>query len=105
MQQNNLTLQNQLFETNKIEEENYTFIESDGRMYGIKTCNVLEILKIMELDYSNFVNDAKLILSYKNPHAIAMYFQSGKLTLQNCLNISLRKLNLSESRAYPYGKI
>jgi len=53
---------------------------------------------LVEQDY--FTSDAKLILSYKNRHAIAMYFQSSKLTNQNCLNISLRKLNATDSRTF-----
>ena len=66
MQQNNLILQNQLFEQNKPEEENYTFIEVDSKTYAVKTSNVLEILKIMELDYPNVMPSCILgILKYE----------------------------------------
>ena len=35
------------------DDENYTIIEVDSKTYGIKTKSVLEIVKIMELDYPN----------------------------------------------------
>ena len=52
------------------------------------------------IDEDYFARDAKMILGYKNQHAIAMYFQSNKLNNTNCLNISLRSLNTSESKIF-----
>lgn len=37
----------------KKESENFTLVEINGKTYGIKTENVLEIVKVMELDYPN----------------------------------------------------
>ncbi len=47
-----------------------------------------------------FERDAKLILGYKNQHSVEMYFQSSKFNSSNCLNISLRRLNVSESKIF-----
>lgn len=47
-----------------------------------------------------FERDAKMVLGYKNQHSIAMYFQTTKLNNNNCLNISLRSLNASESKIF-----
>jgi len=47
-----------------------------------------------------FENDAKMVLGYKNQHSVAMYFQTNKLNNDNCLNISLRSLNTSESKIF-----
>ena len=52
------------------------------------------------VDEDYFARDAKMILGYKNQHAIAMYFQSNKLDNANCLNISLRSFNTSESKNF-----
>ncbi len=52
------------------------------------------------VDEDYFARDAKMILGYKNQHAIAMYFQSNKLDNDNCLNISLRSYNASESKNF-----
>ena len=78
------------------QRKNVVFMIDDFDLIDESSYGFLKYL--VEEDY--FVSDAKLILSYKNPHAVAMYFQSSKLTAQNCLNISLRKLNLSESRTF-----
>ena len=47
-----------------------------------------------------FERDAKMVLGYKNQHSISMYFQTNKLNNNNCLNISLRSLNSSESKIF-----
>lgn len=47
-----------------------------------------------------FERDAKMVLGYKNQHSISMYFQTNKLNNNNCLNISLRALNTSESKIF-----
>lgn len=47
-----------------------------------------------------FERDAKMVLGYKNQHSISMYFQTNKLNNNNCLNISLRSLNTSESKIF-----
>ncbi len=47
-----------------------------------------------------FERDAKMVLGYKNQHSVAMYFQTNKLTNDNCLNISLRCFNVSESKIF-----
>ena len=53
MQENNLILNS----INSIEEivensENYTLFEVDSRIYAIKTKNVLEIIRVIDMDYS-----------------------------------------------------
>jgi len=127
MEHNNLTLQNQLFEQNTKEEENYTFIEIDNKTYGIKTSNVLEILKIMELDYPNALPSCILgILKYeetpvgvidlreifKNKRII--YDLSAKLLIlktENSINAiivdkvtDIKKLDKSKIHPLPYSK-
>lgn len=47
-----------------------------------------------------FERDAKMVLGYKNQHSISMYFQTNKLNNSNCLNISLRSYNTSESKIF-----
>lgn len=47
-----------------------------------------------------FERDAKMVLGYKNQHSISMYFQTNKLNNNNCLNISLRSYNTSESKIF-----
>ena len=54
MQNNNLILNS----INSLEEivensENYTLIEIDSKIYAIKTKNVLEIIKVIDMDYSH----------------------------------------------------
>ena len=78
------------------QRKNVVFMIDDFDLIDESSYGFLKYL--VEEDY--FVSDAKLILSYKNPHAVAMYFQSSKLTSQNCLNISLRKLNATECRSF-----
>ena len=53
---------------------------------------------LVEQDYFN--KNAKMILAYKNRHSIAIYFQTNKLNNENCLNISLRQYNTSESKIF-----
>ena len=54
MSETNLTLNNSNFlEEVKDENENYTLIEVCSKKYAIKTKNVLEIVQVMELDYSH----------------------------------------------------
>ena len=53
---------------------------------------------LVNSDY--FERNAKMIIAYKNQHSVAMYFQSNKLNNSNCLNISLRRLNMSESKIF-----
>ncbi len=54
--QNNITVSDRNFiETNESQnlDEYYTLIEINEKIFGIKTKNVLEIVKVMELDYPN----------------------------------------------------
>ena len=56
MFENNLILNSASLQEIDIEEENsenYTLIEINARKYAIKTKNVLEIVKVVELDYSH----------------------------------------------------
>lgn len=54
MQENNLTLSEQNFlELPSENSKNYTLIEINSQKYGIKTEDVLEIVKVMELDTSH----------------------------------------------------
>jgi len=127
MQQNNLILQNQLLQQNQIEEENYTFIEIDNKNYAIKTSNVLEILKIMELDYPNVMPSCILgILKYEqSPIGVidlreifknkrVVYDLSAKLLVlktENSINAiicdkvtDIKKLDKKKIHALPYSK-
>lgn len=52
------------------------------------------------VDEGYFERDAKMILGYKNRHSVAMYFQSGKLSSDNCLNISLKSFNSSDCKNF-----
>ena len=127
MQQNNLILQNQLFETSKPDEENYTFIEIDNKIYAVKTINVLEILKIMELDYPNVMPSCILgILKYEQtPVGVIdlrevfkekriVYDLSAKLLIlktEKSINaiicdkvIDIKKLDKSKIHPLPYNK-
>ena len=127
MQQNNLILQNQLFEQNTIEEENYTFVEIDSKTYAIQTSNVLEILKIMELDCPNIMPSCILgILKYEqSPVGVIdlrevfkskriVYDLSAKLLILKAANqlnaiicdkvIDIKKLDKSKIHPFPYSK-
>ncbi len=54
MQENNLILNNiNPLEEIKEDSENYTLIEIGSKMYAIKTKNVLEIIKVIDMDYSH----------------------------------------------------
>ena len=54
MQENNLILNNiNPLEEIKENSENYTLIEIGSKMYAIKTKNVLEIIKVIDMDYSH----------------------------------------------------
>ncbi len=53
---------------------------------------------LVEQNY--FKNDAKLLLTYKDKHSISVYFQTNKLDASQCLNISLRSFNTSESKIF-----
>ena len=54
MQDNNLILNNiNPLEEIKENNENYTLIEIDSKIYAIKTKNVLEIIKVIDMDYSH----------------------------------------------------
>ena len=52
------------------------------------------------VDENYFEHNAKMILGYRNPHSVAMYFQSNKLTNTNCLNISLWIMNGLECKEF-----
>ena len=127
MEQNNLILQNQRFEPQAIEEENYTFIEIDEKIYAVKTSNVLEILKIMELDYPNIMPSCVLgILKYdQSPVGVIdlreifkdkriVYDLSAKLLVIKTKEtisaiicdkvIDIKKLDKSKIHPLPYGK-
>ena len=78
------------------QRKNIIFIIDDFDLIDESSYGFLKHL----VDEDYFARDAKMILGYKNQHAIAMYFQSNKLDNNNCLNISLRSLNASESKNF-----
>ena len=78
------------------QKRNVIFIIDDFDLIDESSYGFLKYL--VENDY--FAHDAKMILGYKNEHSIAIYFQTNKLNNNNCLNISLRKLNTSESKIF-----
>ena len=127
MQQNNLVLQNQLLEQTETEEENYTIIEIEDKIYAVKTSNVIEIIKIAELDYPNIMPSCILgILKYEqSPVGVIdlreifknkriVYDLSAKiivLKVKDCLSaiicdnvVDIKKLDKSKIRPLPYGK-
>ena len=78
------------------QRKNVIFIIDDFDLIDESSYGFLKHL----VDEDYFARDAKMILGYKNQHAIAMYFQSNKLDNNNCLNISLRSYNASESKNF-----
>ena len=78
------------------ERKNVIFIIDDFDLLDESSFSFLKYL--VESDY--FATDAKMILGYKNPHSISLYFQSSKLDSNNCLNISLKTQTMPESRAF-----
>lgn len=77
-------------------KKNIVFIIDDFDLIDESSYGFLKFL----VEEGFFDNDAKMVLSYKNQHSVSMYFQTNKLTNQNCLNISLRTLNTSESKTF-----
>ncbi|MBQ2984336.1 MAG: AAA family ATPase [Candidatus Gastranaerophilales bacterium] len=76
--------------------KNIIFIIDDFDLIDESSYGFLKYL--VQEDY--FEKNAKLILGYKNEHSIAIYFQTNKLNNNNCLNISLRKLTIQESKSF-----
>lgn len=77
-------------------KKNVIFIIDDFDLIDESSYGFLKHL--VNEDY--FEHDAKMVLGYKNQHSISMYFQTSKLNNNNCLNISLRSLNTSESKIF-----
>jgi len=84
-----------IFEAIK-QKRNVVFIIDDFDLIDESSYGFLKYL--VEDNY--FEQNAKMLLSYKNQHSITMYFQTNSLSETNCLNISLRTLNVSESRTF-----
>ena len=92
--QNNIVVSDKNFiETNKKDDnsEYYTLIEINQKIFGIKTQNVLEIVKVMELDYPNKMPSCILgIVEYEqNPIGVIdlrEVFKNKRIVLQNCGN-------------------
>ncbi len=124
---NNLTLQSQnlLQEIKEEESEIYTLIEIDNKVYAIETKKVLEIVKIMELDYPYALPSCVLgIMDYEqSPVAVidlrevlknerVVYNLSAKILVlktQNsttaliCDNVKdVKKISLSKIKNIPY---
>ena len=78
------------------QKRNVIFIIDDFDLIDESSYGFIKYL----VDNDYFAHDAKMILGYKNEHSITIYFQSNKLNNNNCLNISLRKLNTSESKIF-----
>ena len=78
------------------QKKNVIFIIDDFDL--IDESSFAFIKHLVNEDY--FERNAKLILSYKNSHSIAIYFQSNKLNSSNCLNISLSSFNHQESKEF-----
>ena len=77
-------------------EITYKYLKDDFDLIDESSYGFLKHL--VNSDY--FERNAKMIIAYKNQHSVAMYFQSNKLNNSNCLNISLRRLNMSESKIF-----
>ncbi len=78
------------------QKKNIIFIIDDFDLIDESSYGFLKYL----VNENYFERDAKLVLGYKNQHSISMYFQTNKLNNNNCLNISLRSLNTSESKIF-----
>ena len=78
------------------QKKNLIFIIDDFDLIDESSYGFLKFL----VTENYFERDAKLVLGYKNQHSISMYFQTDKLNNNNCLNISLRSLNSSESKIF-----
>jgi len=78
------------------QHKNIVFIIDDFDLIDESSFGFLKHL----VDENYFEHNAKLILGYKNSHSVAMYFQSNKLTNANCLNISLRSMNIFECKEF-----
>ncbi|MBQ8634518.1 hypothetical protein IJ425_00005, partial [bacterium] len=76
--------------------KNVIFIIDDFDLIDESSYGFLKYL----VNENYFERDAKIVLGYKNQHSIAMYFQTNKLNNNNCLNISLKCLNASESKIF-----
>lgn len=77
-------------------KKNIIFIIDDFDLIDESSYGFLKYL----VNENYFERDAKMVLGYKNQHSVSMYFQTNKLNNNNCLNISLRALNTSESRIF-----
>ena len=128
--QNNIVVSDKNFiETNKKDDnsEYYTLIEINQKIFGIKTQNVLEIVKVMELDYPNKMPSCILgIVEYEqNPIGVidlrevfknkrTVYDLSAKIlilkTEKNVVSIicdkvlDIKKLNQEKIHMLPYQK-
>lgn len=77
-------------------KKNIIFIIDDFDLIDESSYGFLKYL----VNEGYFERDAKMVLGYKNQHSVSMYFQTNKLNNNNCLNISLRALNTSESKIF-----
>ena len=77
-------------------KKNVVFIVDDFDLIDESSYGFLKYL----ISENYFETGAKLVVGYKNQHSISMYFQSSKLNSNNCLNISLKSLNASESKIF-----
>ncbi|MBR5303784.1 MAG: hypothetical protein IKU37_03045 [Candidatus Gastranaerophilales bacterium] len=78
------------------QKKNVIFIIDDFDLIDESSYGFLKYL----VNENYFERDAKMVLGYKNQHSISMYFQTSKLNNNNCLNISLRSYNTSESKIF-----
>ncbi len=76
------------------QKNNVVFIIDDFDLVDESSYAFLKYL----VNKNYFERGAKMILSYKNQHSIAIYFQSNKFNNNNCLNISLKQLNIAECK-------
>lgn len=129
MFENNLILNNKQyieeFQDTKETNKNYTLIEINARKYAIKTENVLEIVKVVELDYSHQMPSYVLgIIKFEqNPIGVIdlrevfkkeriVYDLSAKIIIIKTNNTytsiicdkvyDIRKLDLKNIREIPY---
>lgn len=76
------------------QKRNVVFIIDDFDLVDESSFAFLKYL----VNKNYFERNAKLVLSYKNQHSIAIYFQSSKFNNNNCLNISLKQLSVFECK-------
>lgn len=82
-------------------DKKLTFVIDDFDLIDETSFEFIKYL--IEKDY--FKTGAKLLLTYRNQHAIAMYINSEKLPKNACLNINLAQKEVSDTKEFIKSQI